>query len=64
VAPHGYAPQLSLSEVESDHIRRVLESVDGHIAQAAESLGIHRNTLTRKMKEYQIDAHLSAGTPQ
>jgi two-component system response regulator HydG len=64
VAPRGYAPQLSLSEVESDHIRRVLESVDGHIAQAAESLGIHRNTLTRKMKEYQIDARLSAGTPQ
>jgi DNA-binding NtrC family response regulator len=38
--------------VEEDHIRRVLASVDGHIGRAAETLGIHRNTLTRKMQAY------------
>jgi len=52
----GYSPELSLEEVESDHIRRTLRAVDGHIARAAASLGIHRNTLTRKMQEYGIDA--------
>ena len=51
----GYAPTLSLAEVESDHVRRVLESVGGHMARAAETLGIHRNTLTRKVREYGID---------
>jgi DNA-binding NtrC family response regulator len=57
----GYAPELSLEEVESDHIRRVLTSVDGRMTQAAESLGIHRNTLARKMKAYGIEAHIGAG---
>jgi DNA-binding NtrC family response regulator len=52
---HGYAPELSLEEVESDHIRRVLTAVDGHMARAAATLGIHRNTLTRKIKHYGID---------
>ena len=55
-APVGYAPTLSLEAVEADHIRRVLRAVDGHIGDAADRLGIHRNTLTRKMKAYQLDA--------
>jgi len=59
--PVGYAPELSLEEVESDHIQRVLASVEGHMAQAAESLGIHRNTLARKVKEYGIDGRPTTG---
>jgi len=58
--PPGYAPELSLEAVESDHIRRVLAAVDGHMARAAESLGIHRNTLTRKMKQYGIETRPAA----
>jgi DNA-binding NtrC family response regulator len=54
-AEQGYPIELSLEEVESDHIRRVLESLDGHIAQAAASLGIHRNTLARKLKQYGLE---------
>jgi two-component system response regulator HydG len=54
-AAGGYAPTLSLEAVEADHIRRVLEFVGGHIGEAAESLGIHRNTLTRKLKTYGLD---------
>jgi DNA-binding NtrC family response regulator len=51
----GYAATLSLEEVEADHLRRVLASVGGHIAKTASVLGIHRNTLTRKMRQYGID---------
>jgi transcriptional regulator of acetoin/glycerol metabolism len=43
---------LTLAEVEARHIARVLANTGGQIGAAAEILGIHRNTLTRKMKEY------------
>jgi DNA-binding NtrC family response regulator len=51
----GYPTRASLAEVEADHIARVLASFDGHIGNAAESLGIHRNTLARKIQEYGVD---------
>jgi len=43
---------LPLVELEARHIARVLAHTNGQIGAAAEILGIHRNTLTRKMKEY------------
>jgi len=43
---------LTLAEVEARHITRVLAHTNHQIGAAAEILGIHRNTLTRKMKEY------------
>jgi transcriptional regulator with PAS, ATPase and Fis domain len=43
---------LTLAELEARHITRVLAHTSGQIGAAAEILGIHRNTLTRKMKEY------------
>ena len=43
---------LTLAELEARHIARVLAHTHGQIGAAAELLGIHRNTLTRKMKEY------------
>ena len=43
---------LTLAEVEARHITRVLTHTNHQIGAAAEILGIHRNTLTRKMKEY------------
>jgi two-component system response regulator HydG len=51
----GYPPTLSLEEVEADHIRRVLAHLGGHMGNAAAALGIHRNTLTRKVQEYGIE---------
>jgi DNA-binding NtrC family response regulator len=42
----------TLAEVEARHITRVLAASDGRVATAARVLGVHRNTLTRKMKEY------------
>ena len=41
-----------LGEVERDHILKTLASVDGNRSRAAELLGIGRNTLLRKLKEY------------
>jgi len=43
---------LTLAELEARHIARVLAHTNGQIGSAAEILGIHRNTLTRKIKEY------------
>jgi DNA-binding protein Fis len=51
----GYSPSLSLDEVEADHIRKVLIHLDGHMGRAADLLGIHRNTLTRKVREFGIE---------
>jgi DNA-binding NtrC family response regulator len=58
---HGYPPTHSLEEVERDHIRRVLAHTGGGIATAAEILGIHRNTLTRRMRRLGIDAGSTDG---
>src|SRR6185503_15928441 len=48
----GTAGLPTLAEAEARHIARVLAHTGGQIGAAAEILGIHRNTLTRKMKEY------------
>lgn len=45
---------LSLKILEKKHIERVLASLEGNITKAAEVLGIHRNTLMAKLKEYGI----------
>ncbi len=43
----------SLAEVEREHIARVLQAVGGSQTQAAEVLGIGRNTLWRKLRAAQ-----------
>jgi DNA-binding NtrC family response regulator len=58
-AADGYEPTRSLEEVERDHIRRVLDYTDGVMGEAAEILGIHRNTLTRKVDRYELRSHLA-----
>ncbi|HEX5137830.1 MAG TPA: sigma-54 dependent transcriptional regulator [Planctomycetota bacterium] len=42
---------VTLAEAEKKHISRVLEYTRGRIGDAAKILGIHRNTLTRKIRE-------------
>jgi Fis family transcriptional regulator, factor for inversion stimulation protein len=39
---------------ESRFIERALDGADGHLGRTAEQLGIHRNTLSRKMLEYRL----------
>jgi two-component system, NtrC family, response regulator AtoC len=51
----GYSPGLSLADVERLHIREVLREVAGHLGRASEVLGVHRNTLTRKVREYGLE---------
>ena len=44
----------AVREFEKRFISRVLGSCDGSLTKAADTLGIHRNTLTRKMGTYKI----------
>jgi len=44
----------AIHELEKRVITRVLGQCDGSLTKAADALGIHRNTLTRKMGEYKI----------
>ena len=41
-------------EFEKVFITRALQRSNGCVGDAAELLGIHRNTVTRKMSEYKI----------
>ena len=41
-------------EFEKKFIMQVLVKADGKLGRAADLLGIHRNTLTRKMAEYRL----------
>ena len=41
---------VSLDEIEKDHIRRTIDHCHGNLTQAAELLGITRQTLYNKMK--------------
>jgi DNA-binding NtrC family response regulator len=44
----------AVCEFEKRFIARVLGQCDGSLTRTAGALGIHRNTLTRKMGEYKI----------
>jgi DNA-binding NtrC family response regulator len=55
----GYSPDLDLAAVERLHIREVLRRVGGHMGRASEVLGVHRNTLTRKVREYGLEGSAS-----
>ena len=44
----------AVREFEKRFISRVLGACDGSLTKTADTLGIHRNTLTRKMGTYKI----------
>ena len=44
----------AVREFEKQFIMRVLSRWDGSLTKTAGALGIHRNTLSRKMGEYKI----------
>ena len=48
-------------EFEKRFIARVLQSHDGNLGKAAKTLGVHRNTLTRKVQDLRIKARSSGG---
>ncbi len=45
---------FKLETVEAEHIRKILKICGGNRKKAAEMLGIHRNTLTKKIKDYNL----------
>ena len=44
----------AVREFEKRFISRVLGACDGSLTKTADTLGIHRNTLTRKMGTYKL----------
>jgi DNA-binding NtrC family response regulator len=48
----GYDAKLSMAQVEALHIEQVLSAVGRHYGRAADILGMHRNTVSRKAQEY------------
>lgn len=50
----------AIGEFEKRFIKGVLDRVEGNQSRAAELLGIHRNTLSRKITEYKLDGRRRA----
>jgi Fis family transcriptional regulator len=50
----------AIGEFEKRFIKGVLDRVEGNQSRAAEMLGIHRNTLSRKIMEYKLDGRRHA----
>jgi len=47
--------KISLAEVEKRHIAAVLRAENNNMQKTADVLGIHRNTLRQKIREYKIN---------
>ncbi|MGH9591782.1 MAG: helix-turn-helix domain-containing protein [Bryobacteraceae bacterium] len=47
----------AVNEFEKKYIKRVLDRNHGNQSRAARDLGIHRNTLSRKIGIYKLDYH-------
>jgi DNA-binding NtrC family response regulator len=54
---------MTLEELEREHIKRVLERVDGDKVRAAQALGIHLSTLYRKVQRYHLDTEPGIAAP-
>ena len=46
----------AVGEFEKRFIKRVLDRTNGKQSRAAQVLGIHRNTLSRKIDEYKLSS--------
>lgn len=51
----GILFEEAIGEFEKRFIKRTLERAQGNQCRAARMLGIHRNTLSRKLGEYKLD---------
>ena len=50
----GVRYEDAVREFEKKYISRVLLKADGNLCEAADLLGMHRNTLSRKVAEYHL----------
>jgi DNA-binding NtrC family response regulator len=51
----GILLEEAVTEFEKKFIKRALEFANGNQSRAAKRLGIHRNTLSRKVEVYKLD---------
>ncbi len=51
----GILFEEAMTEFEKKFIKRILERSNGNQSRAAKVLGIHRNTLGRKIELYKLD---------
>ena len=58
----GFFLEQAVEILEKGMIERVLRRTEGNQSQASKILGIHRNTLLRKMSDYKIDGKRPAGS--
>ncbi len=56
----GIRYEDALAEFEKRFILEALAAVEGNLGRAADRMGIHRNTLRRKLKVYRIPRRLIA----
>ena len=52
---HDISYEDAVDEFEKRFIRKVLEKSNGNRSKAAHTLGIHRNTLSRKIEDFGLD---------
>jgi DNA-binding NtrC family response regulator len=52
---HDIGYEDAVDEFERRFIRKVLEKNNGNQSKAAKTLGIHRNTLSRKIEDLGLD---------
>ena len=52
---HDIGYEDAVTEFERRFIRKVLDKTNGNQSKAARTLGIHRNTLSRKIKDLELD---------
>ena len=52
---HGVAYEDAVSEFEKRFIKRMMETNNNNRSKTAQVLGIHRNTLSRKIDEFRLD---------
>ena len=60
---NGFFLQEVVELLEKTLIERTLERTGGNRSEASKLLGIHRNTLQRKMVEYKLDARKTRRKP-
>ncbi len=51
----GILLEEALAEFEKTFIKRVMDNAEGNQSRAAQVLGIHRNTLSRKLEEHKLE---------
>jgi DNA-binding NtrC family response regulator len=59
----GFFLQEAVEILEKTLIGRALARTEGNRSEAAKVLGIHRNTLQKKMHEYRLDSRTAIRKP-